>query len=138
MFSAESKIRVRYSEVDIMGYVYYGNYGSFYEVGRVDAMRQIGISYKDLEANGYMMPVVEMFTKYFKPAHYDDFVTVKTFVKEMPSVRMKFYYELYNEENVLLNTGYTIHVFVSHETRKPCQPPEVIISGIKQYFTTDN
>lgn len=112
MFVFDHKIRVRYAETDQMGYVYYGNYAAFYEVARTEMLRQTGISYKELEEMGVMLPVIELHTKYFQPARYDDLITIRTTIRERPGVRIKFEYEVFNEQGELLNTGMTQLVFV--------------------------
>ena len=131
MLTNETSIRVRYSETDQMGYVYYGNYAQYFEIGRVELLRSLGVSYKTMEENGVMLPVVEMKTKYFKPAKYDDFLTLKTSIKELPGVRIKFYYELYNETKELLTTAEIILVFIDKNKNKPIKAPDYIISKIK-------
>lgn len=124
MYISETKIRVRYAETDQMGYVYYGNYPAYYEVGRTDALRQLGTSYHKLEEKGVMMPVASMSIKYLKPAKYDDLLTIKTIVKELPRMRMHFFYEIYNEDNILLNTGETVLAFISMERNRPVACPD--------------
>jgi len=124
MFISETKIRVRYAETDKMGYVYYGNYAQYYEVGRVEALRFFGVSYKALEDKGVMMPVVHLNINFKKPAFYDDELTIRTIIKEMPDTKMKFYYEIYNDNKLLINQGETILVFVHHQTMKPCLCPQ--------------
>lgn len=134
MFVYETKIRVRYGETDQMGYMYYGNYASFYEVARTEMLRSTGISYKELENMGVMLPVVELQTKYIQPAKYDDLITVKTYIRQKPGIRIKFEYELYNEDNVLLNTGMTELVFVDMARNRPCRPPKLFEDKINSYF----
>ncbi|MFD2600147.1 acyl-CoA thioesterase [Sphingobacterium corticis] len=134
MFVFENKIRVRYAETDQMGYMYYGNYASYYEVARTEMFRSTGISYKELEENGVMMPVIEMQTKYLQPAKYDDLITIKTTIRELPSVRICFEYELFNESGVLLNTGKTLLVFVDMKKNRPCRAPDIFMDKIKSYF----
>jgi acyl-CoA thioester hydrolase len=124
MYVSETQIRVRYSETDQMGFVYYGNYPQYYEVGRVEALRSIGMTYKQMEEKGVFMPIVSMNLKYHKPAHYDDLLTIKTFVAEFPKTRMVFSYEVFNQDGVLLNTGETVLVFINSQTRRPCSAPE--------------
>ena len=105
MYSASTQIRVRYAETDQMSYVYYGNYAMYYEVGRVEALRQLGFEYKRLEAQGVMMPVHDLECKYLSPAKYDQLLTVKVIIRELPKARMIFEYEVTNEEGILVNTG---------------------------------
>ena len=124
MITSETKIRVRYAETDQMGYVYYGNYATYYEVGRTNALRDLGTTYNALEKNGVMMPVITMNIKYIKPAKYDDLLTIKTIVKEIPKMRMNFIYEVYNEAGELLNVGETTLVFVSKDRSRPVVCPE--------------
>lgn len=123
MLISETKIRVRYSETDKMGYVYYGNYPAYYEVARAEAMRELGMTYRQMEDLGVMMPISSMQLKYLKPAYYDDLLTVRTIIKEPPTVRMHFSYEVYNEKQELLNTGETILAFVDMKTTRPCRAP---------------
>ena len=131
MFTKEIKIRVRYAETDRMGYSYYGNYATYYEVARVEAMREIGMSYKQLEDNGVLLPVTEFTIKYKKPAYYDDEIRVLVSIKEIPKVRFKFYYETRNSNDELLNTGFTELIFVNKKTGRPMQIPEELESLMK-------
>lgn len=124
MFVKETRIRVRYAETDQMGFVYYGNYAQYFEVARVEALRELGISYKSLEESGIMMPVVHLNINYLKPIFYDDELRILTIVKKMPKVRMEFNYEIYNHNNVLVSSGETTLVFVDKKTMKPCHCPK--------------
>ncbi len=134
MFEAETQIRVRYAETDQMGYVYYGNYATYYEVARVEALRLMGLSYKELEDEGVMMPVLENCSRYIVPAKYDELLTVKVFIKERPKVRINFHYEIYNPSGKLIHTGETELVFVKVDTRRPCLIPDRFITLINKYF----
>ncbi len=134
MFENETKIRVRYGETDQMGYVYYGNYAEFYEVARVEMLRKLGLTYKWMEETGIMMPVLELKCKYIKPAYYDDEITIKVVIKELPSTRIVFNYELYNEKNELINLGETTLVFVNIATKRPSLGPPEFMEKIKVYF----
>ncbi|WP_432714937.1 acyl-CoA thioesterase [Pedobacter sp.] len=134
MYIHETTIRVRYSETDQMGYVYNGNYAQYYEVGRVEMLRSLGMSYQDMENTGVMMPLLELKSKFIKPALYDQILTIKTTVKQLPGVRIHFDYELFNEAEELINIGHTILVFFDMEKKKPCHPPENFMSRIAQYF----
>ena len=134
MYTSETKIRVRYGETDQMSYVYYGNYAQYFEVGRVEALRQLGMSYRSLEDNGIMLPVYTFSIKYLKPALYDDLLTIKTTIKSLPQARICFEYETYNEKNELLNTGETTLVFIDKRTNKPCQAPGYFLDKIRKYF----
>ncbi|OYU96287.1 MAG: thioesterase [Bacteroidetes bacterium B1(2017)] len=135
MFVSETKLRVRYAETDQMGYVYYGNYATYYEVARVEALRDVDLSYKLFEDTGIMMPVLSLSCNYVKPAKYDDLLTIKTFIKEMPGVRIHFYYEVFNEAGVLLNRGETTLVCIDMKTQRPCGSPAILIEKLKPYFT---
>ena len=135
MFTSETKLRVRYAETDQMGYVYYGNYATYFEVARVEAMRGLGISYKELEKIGVMMPVLHYATKYYKPALYDDELTIITIIKELPTARIHFDFEVYNEQGNKLNDAEATLVFVNMETKKPCQAPERLLNQLKPFYT---
>ncbi|MGO1243203.1 MAG: acyl-CoA thioesterase [Sphingobacterium sp.] len=134
MFVHESTIRIRYAETDQMGYVYYGNYASFYEVARTEMLRTTGITYRQLEEMGVMMPVMDLTCKYYHPARYDDLITIKTTIKERPNVRLKFEYEIFNEQGLLLNTGSTQLVFVDMVRNKPCRAPQIFQEKMEPYF----
>jgi acyl-CoA thioester hydrolase len=126
MFEFSTQIRVRYGEIDQMGYVYYGNYAEFYEVARVEMLRSLGSSYKKMEESGVMMPVIELHCKYIKPALYDQLITIKVMLETMPRASMHFKYMLYNEDNELINTGETLLVFVNMAKNKICFIPKAI------------
>lgn len=134
MYISETTIRVRYAETDKMGYVYYGNYTQYYEVGRVEALRQLDCSYKKMEDDGIMLPVYTCNIKYLKPAFYDDLLIIKTSIKEMPRVKIVFEYEIFNQQSELLNIGSTTLVFVDVKTNKPCVAPLFLLEKIKTYF----
>lgn len=134
MFTFETNIRVRYAETDQMGYVYYGNYATYYEVARVECLRSLGFTYKSLEFQGVMMPVLENKSKYIRPARYDDLLTIKVTVKKKPETRMTFEYEVFNEQRKLINIGETVLVFVDMVTGKTCVAPEVLLGLLKPFF----
>ncbi len=134
MFTSETKIRVRYGETDQMGYVYYGNYAEFYEVARVEMLRKLGLTYKWMEGTGIMMPVLELKCKYIKPAYYDDEITIKVMVKQLPATRIIFNYELYNEQGELINLGETTLVFVNIETKRPTVGPAEFMEKLKVFY----
>ncbi|GAA4202016.1 thioesterase family protein [Pedobacter jeongneungensis] len=134
MYSHSTKIRVRYGETDQMGYMYYGNYAQYYEVGRVEMLRSLGMSYSSMEADGIMMPVLELKCKYIKPALYDQEITVKTIIKTLPGIRIFFEYELYNEKEELINIGATTLVFVDMKKNKPTNPPENFMEKLSVFF----
>jgi acyl-CoA thioester hydrolase len=134
VFVHDIQIRVRYAETDQMGFVYYGNYATYFEVARVEAFRALGFSYRTMEESGVMMPVLEYKSKYIRPAMYDDLLTIKIFIKELPSTRIKFDYEVVNEKGVLLNVGETTLVFVNSTTKRPCAMPDSFLNMLKPYF----
>lgn len=135
MVTFETKIRVRYADTDQMGYVYYGNYAAYYEIARVESLRSLGLSYKQLEESGVMMPVLENHSKYHAPATYDELLTVKTVIKSKPGVKITFHYEFYNEADKLIHTGETLLVFVDIKSGRPCRPPELMMNLLNPYFT---
>lgn len=135
MFVYESKVRVRYIETDQMGIVHHANYAQYYELARTECFEACsGMSYATMEAEGVMLPILELQCKYLKPAYYNQILTIKSIVNTMPSVRLNVDYEIYNEANELINTGKTTLVFVNKETRRPCQPPESFMKNVRQYF----
>lgn len=138
MIKTETTLRVRYGETDQMGFVYYGNYAQYYEVGRVEAMRSLGFSYREMEEGGILMPVINLTINYKKPALYDDEVRVVTMVKEMPKVRITFDYECYNQKNDLLNTGSVTLVFIDKTRNKPTVPPDWFLEGFRKRFESTN
>lgn len=137
MFISETRIRVRYGETDQMGYLYYGNYALYYEVGRAEAIRQLGMTYRQIEESGVVMPVAELFVTYLRPALYDDLIIVKTILKELPEgSRIKFHSELYNEAGELLNKGIVTLVFYDPMAKKKVNMPELLKQKLIPFFTT--
>jgi len=134
MYTSETKIRVRYSETDQMQYVYYGNYATYYEVARVDSLRQLGLTYKELEAMGIIMPVLENHSEFLFPALYDELLRVVVTIPERPSVRIRFRYDIYNEKEQLIHRGETLLAFVNQKTGRPCRPPEAFQQVLAPYF----
>ena len=134
MFEHQIKFRVLYSDTDKMGYMYYGQYAKYLEMGRVEALRSLGLSYKSMEENGVFLPVSDLKLKYLKPLYYDDEVSLITKVCDMPGTRIYFEYELKNPEGELTTLAETTLVFVDRNVR-PCMIPENFKSKIKTYFT---
>ena len=135
MFIHEESIRVRYAETDQMGYVHHGNYASYYEIGRIEALRSLGIIYKDMEAKeGILLPVLDIQSKFLKPIFYDELITIRTYMRELPKVRMIFETEIYNEEGVKVHEARVTLVFVSKDTMKPCRAPEGVLEKMKTYM----
>ncbi len=134
MIKSETIIRVRYAETDQMGYVYYGVYAQYYEVGRVEAMRTLGFSYKQMEERGILMPVINLTVNYKKPALYDDEIRVVTTITELPTLRITFNYECFNQKNELLNTGAVTLVFIDKIKNKPTLPPQWFMNALVEKF----
>ncbi|WKK65035.1 acyl-CoA thioesterase [Lutimonas zeaxanthinifaciens] len=134
MIKNQTKLRVRYGETDQMGYVYYGNYAQFFEVGRVEWLRALGVSYKSLEESGIMLPVRELNINYLKPAKYDDLLTITTILSKKPLVKIEFDFEVQNEQNELLTTGYASLVFMDMKKSKPIRAPKELLDQIYSYF----
>lgn len=111
-----------------MGYCYYGNYAQYFEVGRVEALREIGMSYRQLEENGVMLPVSDFTVKYIFPAKYDDLLTITTYVSKLEGVRLTFDYEIHNEDDKLVATASTTLVFVNKQSMRPASPPDEFIA----------
>lgn len=135
MYTASTQTRVRYAETDQMAFVYYGNYAMYYEMARVEAMRQIGFSYKKLEEEGVMMPVLDLHCKFLQPAKYDELLTIKVSIPELPRVKMYFEYQITNEAGDLLNEGNTTLVFMNRESNRPCRAPEELIKVLAPYYS---
>ena len=125
-----TQIRVRYGETDQMGVVYYGNYAQYLEQGRTEWLRELGFSYKWMEANNVQLPVVHFSIDYKQPAYYDDLLTVKTSLQKIPTVKIEFYYEIYNESKQLLATASTVLVFVNSTTKKLMKAPQYLIDKL--------
>jgi acyl-CoA thioester hydrolase len=134
MIESRSQITVRYAETDMMGIVYHGSYLPWFEVGRTTLLKECGIVYRDLEAQGYRLPVIELGTKFFKPALYDDTVTVITWLKERPLLRIRLDYEVRRGDELLV-TGFTIHTFINKEGA-PVRPPPAYAEKMRELFET--
>lgn len=135
MFTTETQIRIHFALTDKMGIVYHGHYAQFYEIGRTEAIRQIGFTYKDIESMGIIMPVVDIHSRFLRPAKYDDLITVKTTLRELPTNhKIIFHSEIYNENNELLNTGDVTLYFMHAEGMKRCNIPEMLREKVIQYF----
>ena len=131
MSSHQVEIRVRYSETDQMGVVYHGNYVPYFEIGRVEWLRNKGISYKSLEESGIALPIVSMTLNYKKSARYDDLLIVKTTFKKQSSVKIEFDCEIWSEKNELLTTAHFILVFLNLKTGRPMAPPQYVLDVLK-------
>ena len=131
MKAHETKIRIRYGETDQMGVVHHGNYPSFLEMGRTEWLRSLGISYKQMELDGIMLPVISLTLNFKMSACYDDIITVKTTLKKKPSVKIEFDYEIVNEEGEILTTANTVLAFVNMETKRPTRCPQFILDKLQ-------
>ncbi|MEJ8844278.1 thioesterase family protein [Lacibacter sp. H375] len=135
MFNSETNIRVRYSETDQMNVVYHGNYAQYFEVARAEAIREMGITYKEMEEMGIVMPIVELHTKFLRPAKYDDLLTIKTQLRELPTDhRVEFHHEVYNEEGKLLTIGRVVLYFLDAKTMARSNMPAALANHLLPYF----
>ena len=131
MYTTETQIRIHYALTDQMGVVYHGNYAQYFEMGRVEWLRNIGFSYKFMEEKGIMLPVVSLNVNFKKPARYDDLLRVRTVFKSQTFVKIEFDYEIYNEQNELLTIANSILVFVDMKTGRPTLPPDYVNEKLK-------
>ncbi|RFM27570.1 acyl-CoA thioesterase [Deminuibacter soli] len=135
MYESTTQVRVRYAETDQMNVVYYGNYAQYFEVGRVESIRQLGYTYKDMELEGVMMPVVELNVKYLRSATYDDLLTIKSTIRELPTDhRITFHQEVFNEAGKLLTSGTVLLYFLDTATRRRTQMPPALHHRLEPYF----
>lgn len=132
MISSINKIRVRYDEVDKMGFVYHGNYAKYIHISRTNLLRKMGICDKTLESQNILMPVIELSIRYIKPVYYDDLIKIKTTFKELSGIRLKFDHMVYNPTNEIINKAKSTLVFVDHKTHKVMRIPEKIFKKIEQ------
>jgi acyl-CoA thioester hydrolase len=133
MVEFKTSIRVRYAETDKMGYVYYGNYATFCEVGRTELMRSLGLTYRQLEEDGYMLPIITHNAEYLGPAFYDDELNIVTSIKEKPGIKVKFEYLIYND-NKLIHRAVSELAFINAKTYKPIRPPKYFNNLIDTFF----
>ncbi|MDR1055266.1 MAG: acyl-CoA thioesterase [Prevotellaceae bacterium] len=134
MYTYETRLTTRYGETDKMGVIYHANYINYYEIARTEMIRNLGYPYRIMENEGIMMPVIEVQSKYIKPAYYDEELIIRTTVKELPTSRIVFHYEVYSSQNELLNTGKAVLVFMDVKTRRPRRPPEKLLQILQQYL----
>lgn len=131
MVSFEITYRVCYADTDKMGFMYYGNYARLYEIARVEMLRNLGISYKELEDNGIGLPVFENYSKFHQPAKYDDLLTIRCQINQKPSVRITFDYSIFNQDNQLIHEGKTTLVFMNMLIQKVIRVPDDILHAIE-------
>ena len=138
MYSHEFQKRVRYGETDQMGYLYYGNYAQYYEIGRVELIRSLGLTYKTLEEeHGILMPVVSMNTRFVRPARYDELITIRTTLRQLPDQFIVFHMELFNEKGKLVNGGTVKLCFVEANSQKTIPTPDFLVDKLKPHFEED-
>ena len=123
--------RVRYGETDQMGVVHHGNYAHYFELGRTEWLRTLGLSYKYMEMNGIMLPVVSLNCSFKKSAFYDEILTIKTTLVKKPLVKIEFNYEISNQNNQLITTGNTVLAFINMKSKKPMACPDYFLEKIK-------
>ncbi|HNW69432.1 MAG TPA: thioesterase family protein [Bacteroidales bacterium] len=138
MIIHETSFRVKYSDTDQMGFMHHSNYAKYYETARWEAMRELGLSYKEMEEQGIFMPVISMKFDFIKPAYYDDLLSVKTMIHKCSGARIKFEYELVNQTGVLINTAEITLAFIIKETHKPCLPPEYFTKTLQELLLINN
>jgi len=137
MLVTQTEIRVRYADTDQMQFVYNGKYLEYFEVGRTEMLREVGLPYSVLEKDGYQLPLLEANIKYIKPAHYDDVLIIKSFLKEYPALKIHIDYQILRKKtNELIAEGFTLHVFINRNTKKILRPPESFLNVCKQFFST--
>jgi acyl-CoA thioester hydrolase len=135
MFTHETQVRVRYGETDQMGYLYYGNYALYYEVGRAEMLRSVGLTYREMESSsGIMMPVMSLQMRYVRPALYDELITIRTTLRELPTSTITFHHELFNEKKKLLNGGSVKLCFVDMKTNKSVVSPQYLTDKLAVFF----
>jgi acyl-CoA thioester hydrolase len=135
MFTAKTRIRVRYAETDQMGVVYHSNFFPYFEVARAEAIRDLGYTYADMEKEGIMMPVVEVQARYLRPALYDQLLTIKTILKELPlHHKIEFHQEVFNENDELLASGRIVLYFMEIKTKKKRSMPDTLLLKLQPYF----
>lgn len=133
MITSQSQINVRYAETDMMGVVYHGNYLPWFEVGRTQLLRECGVVYRDLETQGYRLPVIEVGCRYLRPARYDDVITIVTTLRERPLVRIRLDYEVKRGDELLV-TGFTVHTFINHQG-EAVRPPMIFVDRMRALFS---
>lgn len=135
MFTHKTQTRVRYGETDQMGYLYYGNYAQYYEVGRAEMIRSIGLTYRDMEVeHGILMPVMSLNMRFVRPALYDELLTITTTLRKLPEKTITFHHEIYNEKNKLVNGGSVKLTFVEAKTMKSVNAPDYLLEKLNEKF----
>jgi acyl-CoA thioester hydrolase len=132
VITSRVQVTVRYAETDMMGVVYHGNYLPWFEIGRTTLLKEVGLPYRQLEAEGYRLPVLEVSAKYLRPAVYDDTLTIVTTMREKPLLRIRLDYEVRRGDE-LLATGETVHAFIDLQGR-PVRPPSTMVAAMNRFF----
>jgi len=127
---SSTKTRVRYSETDQMGVVYHGNYAQFFELGRTEWLRNLGVTYKYMEISGIMLPVISLKCNFIKSALYDDILTIETFLKKKPMVKIEFDYIVTNQNDEIVCTGNSVLAFMNMKTSKPRRCPDYLLKSL--------
>ncbi len=135
MVTFESKYRVCYGDTDRMGVMYYGNYPRLYEIGRTDLIREIWKSYREVEEEGILLPVRSLHVNYYRPVLYDELLTIRTIIKEVPKVKLHIYSQIFNELGELINEGEVVLGFMDSKTGKPRRAPEDFVSVLTGRFS---
>ena len=135
MYTHTLSVRVRYGETDQMGYAYYGHYAAYCEVARVEALRALGLNYKQIEEEGVMLPVLEHHSYYHRPAYYDDLLKIGVRIESLPTAVIHFQYTFFNEKNELVHTAVTKLAFIQSATKRPCRPPQKLLTLLRPYFS---
>ena len=130
MKNFSTNVRVRYGETDQMGVVYHGNYASYFEIARTEWLRNLGVTYKELENKGIMLPVISLFFNFIKSAKYDDVLTIIVILKKKPLVKIEFDYEIYNQKKEKISTGNSVLAFMDMKTNKPLRCPDYILEKL--------
>ncbi len=135
MYSFDYRLRVRYGETDQMGYLYYGRYADYYEVGRVETIRSLGLRYRDLEEqHGIWLPVVSLQMRFVRPAYYDELLTVHTEIRQLPDTHIAFHTEIFNEAQQLVNAGVVRLCFFKADEKSVVPAPELLLEKLRPYF----
>ncbi|PTN07418.1 thioesterase family protein [Mangrovibacterium marinum] len=134
MLTHDTQLRVYYEDTDKMGVVYYGNYPRYYEIGRTELIRSLGISYKAMEESGIMLPASNLRVNYLKSAYYDDLLTIRTIIEKIPQVKFPIRTEIYNAAGELINEGETVLAFFDEKTGKPCRAPKFFTDKLQEFF----
>lgn len=135
MLEFTTEIRVRYADTDQMQFVYNGKYPEYFEVGRTEMMRSIGLPYHTIEMHGFMLPLLEVNVKYRNPAYYDDILLIRAFTLKIPTLKVRIEYTIHRaEDNTLVAEGFTEHVFMKKESKKAVRPPEFFIQALKPFY----